>query len=59
MSFIINNWMLELIIVLSGAMLLWPLVQGRFSKMKEAGTLQATQLINRKQRGPARRARGE
>ncbi len=47
MSFIINNWMLELIIVLSGAMLLWPLVQGRFSKMKEVGTLQATQLINR------------
>ena len=47
MSFFINNWMLELIIVLSGAMLLWPLVQGRFSKMKEAGTLQATQLINR------------
>ena len=47
MSFIINNWMLELIIVLSGAMLLWPLVQGRFSKMKEVGTLHATQLINR------------
>jgi len=47
MSFFIINWMLELIIVLSGAMLLWPLVQGRFSKMKEVGTLQATQLINR------------
>ena len=47
MSFFINNWMLELIIVLSGAMLLWPLVQGRFSKLKEVGTLQATQLINR------------
>jgi rhodanese-related sulfurtransferase len=47
MSFIVNNWMLELIIVLSGAMLLWPLVQGRFSKVKEVGTLNATQLINR------------
>jgi rhodanese-related sulfurtransferase len=47
MSFIVNNWMLELIIVLSGGMLLWPLVQGRFSRMKEVGTLNATQLINR------------
>ena len=47
MSFIVNNWMLELIIVLSGAMLVWPLVQGRFSKLKEVGTLAATQLINR------------
>ena len=47
MSFFINNWMLELIIVLSGAMLVWPLLQGRFSKMKEVGTLHATQLINR------------
>ena len=47
MQFFITNWMLELIIVLSGAMLLWPLMQGRFSKQKEVGTLQATQLINR------------
>ena len=47
MSFFINNWMLELIIVLSGAMLVWPLVQGRFSKVKEIGTVQAIQLINR------------
>ena len=47
MSFIVANWMLVLIMVLSGAMLLWPLVQGRFSKMKEAGTLDVTQLINR------------
>ena len=47
MSFFINNWMLELIILLSGAMLIWPLVQGRFSKLKENGTLGATQLINR------------
>lgn len=47
MQFFINNWMLELIIVLSGAMLLWPLMQGRFSKLKGIGTLEATQLINR------------
>jgi rhodanese-related sulfurtransferase len=47
MSFIINNWMLELILVLSGGMLVWPLVQGGLSKMKEVGTLNVTQLINR------------
>ena len=47
MSFFINNWMLELIIVLSGGMLLWPLVQGRLSKVRQVGTLQVTQLINR------------
>jgi rhodanese-related sulfurtransferase len=47
MSFIINNWMLELIMLLSGGMLLWPLVQKRFSSMKEVGTVQAIQLINR------------
>ena len=47
MSFIINNWMLELIMLLSGGMLLWPLVQKRFSNMKEVGTVQAIQLINR------------
>jgi rhodanese-related sulfurtransferase len=47
MSFIVSNWMLVLIMILSGGMLLWPLVQGRFSKTKEAGTLEVTQLINR------------
>ena len=33
--------------VLSGGMLLWPLVQRRLSKVKEIGTLNVTQLINR------------
>jgi len=47
MAFIVNNWMLELIIVLSGGMLLWPLIQGRFSNVKEVGTQNAIQLINR------------
>jgi rhodanese-related sulfurtransferase len=47
MSFFVNNWMLELIIVLSGGMLLWPLLQGRFSNVKEVGTQNAIQLINR------------
>jgi rhodanese-related sulfurtransferase len=46
MSFIENNWMLILVMVLSGAMLIWPMVQRRLSPMKEIGTLNATHLIN-------------
>ena len=47
MSFFVTNWMYVLVIVLSGGMLLWPLVSGRFSKVKDVGTLRVTQLINR------------
>jgi|SRR5689334_13296799 len=47
MAFIEKNWILILAFVLSGAMLLWPLVQRRLSPMKEVGTLNVTQLINR------------
>ena len=46
MSFIQNNWMLILVAFLSGAMLVWPLVQRRFSPMKDVGNLNATHLIN-------------
>jgi len=48
LSFIENNWWLILVMVVSGGMLLWPLIQHRFSPMREIGALQATQLINRK-----------
>ena len=48
MSFIQNNWMLILVAFLSGAMLVWPLVQRRFSTMKDIGNLNATHLINHK-----------
>ena len=47
MAFLLNNWMLELIMLLSGGMLLWPLVQKRFSPVTDVGTVQAIQLINR------------
>jgi len=47
MAFIEKNWLLILVMAVSGAMLLWPLVQRRISPMKEAGTLDVTQLINR------------
>ncbi len=47
MSFVQNNWLLILVTLLSGAMLVWPLVQRRFSPMKEVGNLDATRLVNR------------
>lgn len=46
MSFIEKNWLLILVMFLSGAMLLWPLLQRRFSPIKEIGNLNATHLIN-------------
>ena len=45
-SFIQENWMLFVVLFLSGGMLLWPLVQRRMSPMKDIGTLGATQLVN-------------
>ncbi len=46
MSFVETNWMLILVMFLSGAMLLWPFIQRQFSPMKEIGNLNATHLIN-------------
>ena len=46
MSFLQNNWMLLLVLVMSGAMLVWPLLQRRMSPAKEVGNLEATRLIN-------------
>ncbi len=48
MSFIEKNWLLILVMFLSGAMLLWPILQRRFSPMKEVGNLNVTHLINHK-----------
>ena len=47
MQFIQTNWLLILVMLLSAAMLVWPLVQRRLSPGKEVGNLHATQLINR------------
>ena len=47
MSFIEKNWILFVALFVSGAMLLWPLVQRRLSPVKEIGTVNVTQLINR------------
>lgn len=46
LSFVQEYWMLILVMFLSGGMLLWPMVQRRFSAMKDIGTLEVTQLIN-------------
>jgi rhodanese-related sulfurtransferase len=49
MSFIAfaeKNWILFLAFLLSGAMLLWPVLQRRMSPVKEIGTVNVTQLIN-------------
>lgn len=48
MSFIEKNWLLILVMFLSGAMLLWPILQRRFSSVKDVGNLNATHLINHK-----------
>ena len=45
-AFVVKNWPLVLVFVLSGLMLLWPLVQRRLSPVREIGPLDATRLIN-------------
>jgi rhodanese-related sulfurtransferase len=49
MQFILSNynWALVLAMIVSGAMLLWPMIGRRWSSMRDIGTAQATQLINR------------
>jgi rhodanese-related sulfurtransferase len=42
-----RNWIYAVAAVVSGAMLLWPLVGRRLSSMKEVGTHGATQLMNK------------
>jgi rhodanese-related sulfurtransferase len=45
-QFVQANWMLILIFLMSGAMLIWPLIQRQRRGMTEIGTKQATRLIN-------------
>ena len=47
MAFVLENWMLVAVMVASGAMLLFPLVQRRFSPVKDVGNAEATLLVNR------------
>ena len=48
MKFVLNNIWLVLAAVVSGAMLVWPLINRRLSGVPEVGALQAVQLLNRK-----------
>jgi rhodanese-related sulfurtransferase len=47
MQFVQNNWPLILVMLVSGGMLIWPLVQKRLGPVREIGVMQATELINR------------
>ena len=46
MPFLEKNWWLILAMFVSGAMLLWPILQRRLSPMKDVGNLNVTHLIN-------------
>jgi rhodanese-related sulfurtransferase len=48
LKFLENNWPLILVMVVSGGMLLWPLIGRRWSTIREIGAMEATQLINRR-----------
>ena len=48
LRFLEDNWPLVLVLIVSGAMLVWPLVRGRFSSAREIGAFEATTLINRR-----------
>ncbi|HVF63564.1 MAG TPA: rhodanese-like domain-containing protein [Casimicrobiaceae bacterium] len=46
MTFVYENWLLIAVAFVSGAMLVWPLVQRRFSPMRSIGVAEMTRLIN-------------
>ena len=48
MKFVMNNIWLVLAAAVSGAMLIWPLINRRLSGVAEVGALEAVQLLNRK-----------
>ena len=47
MEFIQKNILLVIVAVVSGVMLIWPIIAGRFSGIKQLGVADAVQLINR------------
>ncbi len=48
LQFVQNNIWLVLLAVASGAMLIWPIISSRIQGGSEVGTLEAVQLINRR-----------
>ena len=47
MNFIVDNWMLIVVALVSGGMLLWPMVRGGVGGSMSVGTAEAVRLINR------------
>ena len=47
MQFLYTNWMLVLIMLMSGTMLIYPLIQRRVSGISEVGNVRLTHLMNR------------
>jgi rhodanese-related sulfurtransferase len=48
LQFLESNWPLILVMIVSGGMLLWPMIGRRWSTIREIGAMEATQLINRR-----------
>jgi rhodanese-related sulfurtransferase len=48
LQFLESNWPLILVMLVSGAMLIWPFVKRGVSAVREIGTMEATALINRR-----------
>ena len=46
-DFVVRNWPLALVFVVSGAMLLWPLARQRAMPSREISTLDATHMLNK------------
>ncbi len=46
MQFIRDNWLLVALVVVSGLMLIWPSLSGRFGGRKQVSTLEAVQKMN-------------
>ena len=46
-DFVVKNWPLVLVFVISGALLLWPIVQRQMKPGRELSTLDATRLLNK------------
>ena len=45
MQFLYTNWMLVLIMIMSGTMLIYPLIQRRISGMTDVGNVRLTHLL--------------
>ena len=46
MQFLQNNFAIVMLVLVSGLMLLWPIIGRRMSGVREVGAMEATQLIN-------------